>query len=451
MADSAGPGSRGRRFWDFLGFIGWLFALPAALLVCGLPKASTLFQASFGPFGAPSSLLLVFLVLTLLGMLFGSAGRAFPVLVGLVLSLACFATVFDFPGLGFVRAAVARFPAFSEPGPAFFSGLLAIALGSILGHSTTGKSLKRAGLIFLATLACLIALAWAKPFPKLEAGALSIEGALAGISKTLGYEYRNPEVEKALKVVVEDRDKTVAEKEKLIAELTARVQKAGEDEASLRAAAEDAKRLAGELEAAKAALATLKGKLDKDQPQLKGGSYAEAVQPFDPNVRDFAVKAASSSPGAFDRPQGSFSPTVEGIRQAALVHAAVSGSWKYVSDPGVDWGDYVSPAKRSLALGLAGDCDDFAVMVASCEEAIGGKARIVHGYTSKEGHAWAELWLGDSRNAALVLNALSTMSGRPVSSIAVDGAERDWLVLDWRLGEYSMSGARTEVRWTGGK
>ena len=133
------------------------------------------------------------------------------------------------------------------------------------------------------------------------------------------------------------------------------------------------------------------------------------------------------------------------------MHAAIASSWKYVSDPGVAWGDYVSPARRSLALGLAGDCDDFAVMVASCEEAIGGKARIVHGYTAKEAHAWAELWLGDSGHAREALASLAAMLGRPASSIAVDGPERDWLVLDWRLGDYTLSGARTEVRWTGGK
>ena len=50
-----GPG----RFWDLVSLVGWLFVLPAVLLVCGLPRASTpLLQASLGPFGASSSLFL---------------------------------------------------------------------------------------------------------------------------------------------------------------------------------------------------------------------------------------------------------------------------------------------------------------------------------------------------------------------------------------------------------
>jgi hypothetical protein len=445
--------SRARRFWDILGLVGWLFALPAALLVCGQSRASSLIQSGFGPFGAPSSLLLAFIATALLRMLFGSVGRAIPVLVGTILGLGCFAAVFDFPGLSFIRAVAARFPAFAQPGPAFFAGLFAIAAGSLLGLSDRGRSLRRSALLILATLACLVCLAWLQPFPKIDSRALSVDAALAGISKTLGYKYHNPEVERAVRKVVEEKNKTVAEKETMIAELTARLQKSEEDRASLKKSAEDAARLGGELDEAKKALNDLKGKIDGDTPLVQGGDYAKAIQPSNPAVRDFAVKIAESSPGAFDDPQGSKLPSEAGLRQALLVHGSISSSWKYVSDPSVDWALYVSPARRTLAVGLAGNCADFAVFVASCIEAIGGRARIVHGFTRSAGHAWAELWLGEGARSRAALLAISGMAGRPPGSIAVDQDDSGgrWLVLDWRLGEYTLHGDRIVVAWTGGR
>jgi hypothetical protein len=442
-------GSRARRFWDILGLVGWLFALPAALLVCGQSRASSLIQSGFGPFGAPSSLLLAFIATVLLRMLFGSVGRVIPVLVGTILGLGCFAAVFDFPGLAFVRAAAARFPAFAQPGPALF----AIAAGSLLGLSERGRSLRRSAILILTTLACLVGLAWLQLFPKIDSRALSVDAALAGISKTLGYEYHNPEVEQAVRKVVEEKDKTVAEKETMIAELTARLQKSEEDRAALKKSAEDAARLGGELDEAKKALDRLKGRIDEDTPLVQGGDYAKAIQPSNPAVRDFAVKIAESSPGAFDDPQGSKLPSEAGLRQALLVHGSISSSWKYVSDPSVDWALYVSPARRTLAVGLAGNCADFAVFVASCIEAIGGRARIVHGFTRSAGHAWEELWLGEGARSRAALLAISGMAGRSPGSITVDQDESggQWLVLDWRLGEYTLHGDRTVVAWTGGR
>ncbi|MBL8966460.1 MAG: hypothetical protein JNG85_05570 [Spirochaetaceae bacterium] len=438
-------------FFDLLGLVGFALAAPTALLLCGIRGPASFLEKSLGAFGSPPALLLAFLALAFLRAVFGTCRRALPVLSGLLVGLACFAAVFDLPRLGALRAALSRFPAFAHAGPAFFAGLAATALGSILGQFE-GKRPLRAFLAPLpAALAVLVVLAGLKPFPPLAPAALSVESALRGISATLGYRYRNPEVEREVRKVLEDQAKSVAEKEKTIAELTARLKKAEEDRLALEKAAGDARRLGKELEAAKAALADLRSKAESSAPMLEGGDYDGAVQPTDPLVRDFAVGVAKSAPGAFDRPQGSRRPTAEGLRQVALVHGALSSSWAYVSDPGVKWTDYVSPARRTIALGLAGDCDDFAVVVASCAAAIGGRVRIMHGYDSKGGHAWAELWLGRGTDAAAALAELSRLLGRPAAAIAVDrdGRGDSWLVLDWRLGELSINASRLEIGWTG--
>lgn len=444
--------SKATRFIDFLGLIAWLFALPTALYVCGQTSTALFLERSLGPFGTPAALLIVFIGLTFFRTLFGSAKRALPILSGLVVGLASFASIFSFPYLAIVRGAMARFPAFADPGPAFFAGLAAIAIGMILGQVEKGKgSVKVLSPPALAVVVLLI-LAGIKPFPRVEAKALSMDSAFSEIAKTLGYEYRNPEVDAAVRKVVEDGQKTVAEKEAEIVALTSRLQKSEEDRAALEKSSSDARRLGDELDAAKRALADLKGKLDQSEPVLPGGSYDKAVQPMDPAVRDFAVGIAEKYPGAFDAPQGSRNPSEAGLRQTVLVHGAISSSWKYVSDPGVSWSDYVSPAHRTLAIGLAGDCDDFATMVASSVQAIGGRVRIMHGFTATSGHAWAELWLGDGSTSQAALQTVGTITGRNVSSIAVDrdGKGGTWLILDWRLGELSIKADRLVVAWTGG-
>ncbi|MEI6876708.1 MAG: hypothetical protein WCL50_16450, partial [Spirochaetota bacterium] len=361
-AESPRP-SPAARLFDLVGIAGLFFALPTAFHVCGQGSAARFFEESLGPLGSPPALLLAFLALTLLRMLFGSSKRALPVFSGLLVGLLCFAATFDFPYLGPVRAAASRFPAFGEPGPAFFAGLASIVLGSLLGQRPGGQALVKFLLPPASALSVLLLLAGLRPFPPVERDGLSMDRAFSEIARALGTEYRNPEVDAAVKRVVEDGRKTLAEKESEIAALTGRLQRAEDDRAALARSSADAKAQGDELDAARKALAELKGKLDRNDPVLPGGSYDRAVQPMDPGVRDFAVGIAKKYPGAFDEPQGSRRPVEAGLRQVLLLHSAISSSWKYVSDPGLSWSEYVSPAKRTLAIGLAGDCDDFATMV----------------------------------------------------------------------------------------
>jgi hypothetical protein len=444
---------KGTRFFDLLGLVAWICAAPTALFICGYQEPAQFFEKSLGAFGKPIILLLVFLALILLRMLFGSSRRALPILAGLVVGFACFATIYDIPWLSELRAFAARFPAFAEPGPAFFAGLVAIAAGSILGQFEAGKSWIKVLIPIGLAVATILALAGLKPFPAIAKDELSLDSALSTIASAVGYEYRNPAVEAAVQKVIEAEGKTLAEKEKEIAALTERLRQAEIDQKALVAAASDATHLGSELVATKKALEDMKGRLNKAEPLLKGGSYAEAVQPFEPTVRDFAVGFAKTAPGPYDDPQGSSRPTATGLRQAALVHSAIASSWKYVSDPGTDWREYVSPARRSLAVGLAGDCDDFAVLLASCVGAVGGKLRIMNGFTSTSGHAWAELWLGEGRSAQLALSTMATIVGKAASALATetDSQGATWLILDWRLGELSIRPDRVTAVWASGR
>ena len=169
-------------------------------------------------------------------------------------------------------------------------------------------------------------------------------------------------------------------------------------------------------------------------------SYREAVRPAVPLVRDFAVNLASVCPGSYYRsPEDAARavPGKTGVLQVAAIHRYVFGEWKYVNDSLVIPGEYYSPADRTIALGLAGDCDDFAILLASCVEAIRGRARIMHGRCSDGGHAWCEMYIGDERAWNEAIGTVKGLfPGRRISWIVPGRGQGYWLCLDWEIGVY---------------
>jgi len=439
------------RFFDMLGILGFVLAVPACLLVLGMKEEAQTLERALGSLASPGALLLGCAVLELAAGLFGSGCHALPLLSGLLVGLSFFGAAFDLPYLGFLKSSIGSLPGFSQPGPPLAAGLTALLFGSVLGAVRRGRSGRKSLAVVFVSLAMFVVLAVLKPFPDLDRTALSVESALRSIATELGHRQDSPELEAAVRKVVENPLATEAEKDRLIAELTERLKRSEEDIAALRQAAEAGRNLTKELEESRRALEELQSRLDKEEPLLPGRDYARAVQPNEPVVRDYAVRLASGSPGAYDEPQGSRVPTETGLGQVYRIHVALSSSWKYVSDPALSWSDYASPARRTLALGLAGDCDDFAIMVASCVQAVGGRVRIVHGFDGRSGHAWAELWLGQGEQGRLSLARAGVAVGRPgwTPAHSQDARGGLWLSLDWKFGELSMRASRVETAWTG--
>ncbi|MCK5675323.1 MAG: hypothetical protein KAH95_18215, partial [Spirochaetales bacterium] len=79
--------------------------------------------------------------------------------------------------------------------------------------------------------------------------------------------------------------------------------------------------------------------------------------------------------------------------------------------------------------------DDFAILLASSIEAIGGKARILGGDCNSGTHAWAEVYIGSSDAWKDTLNILKT--SYPGISVSYIDGESYWLSLDWQIGAYS--------------
>jgi cell division protein FtsI/penicillin-binding protein 2 len=95
------------------------------------------------------------------------------------------------------------------------------------------------------------------------------------------------------------------------------------------------------------------------------------------DVRQFAVNIAGQYPGSYN------------INQVCAIYDEILGRWNYVSDPHDN--EYFATASESILNGFNGDCDDFAILMASSVRSIGGNTRIGTGCNSEGCHAWAEV------------------------------------------------------------
>jgi FHA domain/Transglutaminase-like superfamily len=153
---------------------------------------------------------------------------------------------------------------------------------------------------------------------------------------------------------------------------------------------------------------------------------AKAFTPMDALTRNTAVKIAARSEGPFH------------VEQVAEVWSAVRRPWRYVNDP--EGRDYFASATETIQNGYVGDCDDFAITLASMVSAIGGKARVVLMDGPGGGHAYAEACV--QGEPAKVAGALAKhyrtrwkayLKGEIPESIAYRSSPGCpiWLNLDW--------------------
>ena len=116
--------------------------------------------------------------------------------------------------------------------------------------------------------------------------------------------------------------------------------------------------------------------------------------------------------------------------------------------------DYVSPADRTIAINLKGDCDDFSVLMASSIEAIGGRVRLVAGNCERGGHAWCELYVGTEKQKEDVRRFLTNYYGGKAEymKFTKDNNQKYWLVVDWQMGELTCGDSIEEILYIkGGK
>ncbi|MFT5358506.1 MAG: transglutaminase-like putative cysteine protease, partial [Polyangiales bacterium] len=120
----------------------------------------------------------------------------------------------------------------------------------------------------------------------------------------------------------------------------------------------------------------------REEASIRAHSRAEvvdAIDPQDPITRNYAARVASETDGPFS------------VEQVARIWSHVRGKWRYVNDP--RGSEYFASAAETIENEFVGDCDDFAIVLASMVEAVGGEARIVMMGGPAGGHAYTEVCL----------------------------------------------------------
>lgn len=86
-------------------------------------------------------------------------------------------------------------------------------------------------------------------------------------------------------------------------------------------------------------------------------------------------------------------PGDTGINRVCSIFDYLCKKWKIVDySKGIG---YISPASNSISNGLTGDYDDFAILIASVIELIGGKTRIILASNDSISHVYTEVFVGD--------------------------------------------------------
>jgi hypothetical protein len=147
-------------------------------------------------------------------------------------------------------------------------------------------------------------------------------------------------------------------------------------------------------------------------------------------TRDFALKIARKYPG-------------NSIRQLCKIYDYLRNNWSYVKDP---YGqEYFSKASESAQI-MSGDCDDYAILMATCLFDIGFNTRVV----LTTGHAYAEFYAGNTKKE-IQKSADQIISSYFWMSLVTEGVHYHtddngyWINLDWTSvypgGPYQNNGS----------
>jgi transglutaminase-like putative cysteine protease len=158
----------------------------------------------------------------------------------------------------------------------------------------------------------------------------------------------------------------------------------------------------------------------------------ERVDPYDIEVRKMAAVSAKKYPGKYN------------IYQLCSLFDDTKNNIQYISDP--RGRDIWSPPYDTLKVG-AGDCDDYAILLASLIESIGGTSRIYLTDT----HAFTAVYIGDEENTMDIVEAIRKYYG-PVPVYYTTDEYGSWLMLDPTSNVYpgGLPGgtAPTDDGWT---
>ena len=429
------------KFASFIGVLGFGLLIPGILYALGNPSAVDFLGENLGILGDPSVMTSIAFVLVFLAIFFGGGRNISATLLGMFVGFLFISTAIEVSFMKWLRDFAMSVDFLSNLQLNYLVGISVVFLGLIFSFFKKVKFLPQAIVLVVLPLSFLYYANSQSLFKFNNEFTISLDKGFGNLAQAIDEKYRSmPKVVKFIEDLNNNDELSEEEKNAKMAALQQKIQKMESDTQTLEELRKENERFKKLLEEQEKALENIGWcASSKDSShQVKG--FDEAVLPNQPCVRDFAVSLVKNESGAYY----DFVPLMPGeagIRQIAALHTHLSTNWKYVSDPTLIKRDFFSPADRSLALGLAGDCDDYSIVMASSVEAIGGASRIMGGYCAGGGHAWAEVFIGTEDHWNITVKRLMKFYDKPNKTFTpnIDEDGYYWLPLDWRIGEYTCN------------
>ncbi len=423
------------------GIIGFLFLMPHLLAIFDFNGLQLFLETQIGNIANPSTLSLIGLSFILVAIIFGGGNTIGATFLGLIIGFILISTSLEVSFMTWLKLIMAKFSLTSNFHLNYIVGIASIFMGLMFSFTTKLSFKTLFVIIFAMPLLFIGGAQYMELFHFKGDFDISIDKGYSTLLSLIDEEYREmPTVVDYIEEVETDQTIDEDEKEAKMKELQDNITKLEEDKKLLENLKNENQIFKQLIEQQQAELENIGWCKSSKDTSSQTKSFSEAVQTQQPCVRDFAVSIVKDFPGSYSSINRGI-PSKEGINQICALNLHLFSNWKYISDPTILRDDYYSKADRTIALGLAGDCDDFAVLTASCVEAIGGFARIMGGFCEGGGHAWCEVLVGTEEHFNTATESIRDFYQDPNKTItpAIDTNGLYWLSLDWRLGEFTCN------------
>ncbi len=427
-----------------IGVVGLILLSPVILYTFGNSQAIDYIGDITG--GIANASTLTFIAFCMIGLmaLLGGGKNGSATLISLFIGFLFISTAVDISFMTWFKDLVDQVSPLANHKLNLLTGVFILLFGMFLSFAKK-ISLKVEFLaLVVLPISFLLGSSYAGILPVGEEGdnfKISMNEGFSSIKGMIKERYMQQEnVQKYVNDVEEDASLTEDEKVQKMQELQEKIEKIESEEETLKRLKEENEKYKELIKSQEKQIKNMGYCASSKDSSSQVKNFIEAVVSNQPCVRDFAVSLVKEQQGAYyDRTRAL--PGEAGIRQICDLHYHLSSNWKYISDPTMIRNDYYSPANRTIALGLAGDCDDFSVLNAACIEAIGGVARIMAGFCSGGGHAWAEVLIGRENEWNVIEKRIRKHYNDPSKALKahIDKDGLYWLSLDWHMGQFTCS------------
>ncbi|MFK7797533.1 MAG: transglutaminase domain-containing protein [Aureispira sp.] len=431
----------GQKILAVIGILGLILLTPVIFYTFGNSTPIDFLGTYLGNLGSPSVLTFVSFCMIGTMTLLGGGKNLSATLLSLFIGGLLISTAVEIGFLAWFQELTSKVDFLSNLKLNLLAGLFVLLFGMFLSY--TEKMSFKVELLALIVLPVgfLVGSSYAGILPNNDTFTISMNDGMESLKSMIDTKYMAQEnVQKYVEEVETDENLTEEEKIAKMEVLQDKITKMESEEELMKKLKEENEQYKKMIQAQEEQLKEYQWCAGSRDSGSQVRTIPDAVVSNQPCVRDFAVSLVKEKQGSYSNRERGI-PSKEGIKQLCSLHKYLSSNWKYISDPTMIRNDYFSPANRTIALGLAGDCDDFSILNVSCVEAIGGKARIMIGYCSGGGHAWGEVLIGSKSDwdyaVKLIRKEYKDSYKQLTPNIDADGFY--WLPLDWRMGQFTCN------------